>query len=211
MLAYTCKVIVVVTPQVLAADQQEHRQHDVRKNRLGRMKLIISNGTTKNSQVILQTWHFMPMVICYISDLFQKVMWQLIGIRRSEIQTLWLIPDLKKFLFERNIAKKIASSEKSNKTWVCFQAMRNKVNTAIKKAKVSYNNLFFKSNHVNIKHKWKKINTIFSWTLQPIQIHNLKIGDTCTICTTANEISNGLNQHFCMFFLCHMSSPKKSD
>ena len=125
--------------------------------------------------------------------------------------SLWLIPDLKKFLFERNIAKKIASSAKSNKTWVCFQAMRNKVNTAIKKAKVSYNNLFFKSNHVNIKHKWKKINTIFSWTLQPIQIHNLKIGDTCTICTTADEISNGLNQHFCMFFLCHMSSPKKSD
>ena len=55
MLAYTCKVIVVVTPQVLATDQQEHHQHDVGKKRLGRMKLIISNATTKNSQVILQT------------------------------------------------------------------------------------------------------------------------------------------------------------
>ncbi|KAK2547549.1 hypothetical protein P5673_032466, partial [Acropora cervicornis] len=76
-----------------------------------------------------------------------------------------------------------------------FKPLRNKVNIAIKKAKVEYYNSFFKKNWGNIKNTWKGINTIFGKIPQPTRIHSLKIGDT--IYTTPDEISNRLNHHFC--------------
>ena len=117
--------------------------------------------------------------------------------RRFEVQTLpsWLTPDLKKLMFERDKAKKLASRAGSSDTWMHLKALRNKVNITIKKAKVEYYNSFFKNNQGNIKNTWKRINTIFGKIPQPTRIHSLKIGDT--IYTTPDEISNRLNHHFC--------------
>ena len=117
--------------------------------------------------------------------------------RRFEVQTLpsWLTPDLKKLMFERDKAKKLASRAGSSDTWMHLKALRNKVNITIKKAKVEYYNSFFKNNQGNIKNTWKGINTIFGKIPQPTRIHSLKIGDT--IYTTPDEISNRLNHHFC--------------
>ena len=75
-----------------------------------------------------------------------------------------------------------------------FKALRNKVNTAIRKAKVSYYNSFFNSNRGNIKNTWKGINTIFGKIPQPTRIqpknwrYHLHYPD---------EISNRLNYYFC--------------
>lgn len=43
----------------------------------------------------------------------------------------WLTPDLKKLMFERDKAKKLVSRAGSSETWMHFNALRNKVNTAI--------------------------------------------------------------------------------
>ena len=118
--------------------------------------------------------------------------------RRKKVRNLnspWLTPDLKKLMFERDKAKKLASRAGSSETWMHFKALRNKVNIAIKKAKVEYYNSFFNNNRGNIKNTWKGINTIFGKIPQPTRIHSLKIGDT--IYTTPDEISNRLNHHFC--------------
>ena len=67
--------------------------------------------------------------------------------RRSEIQTLpGFTPDLKKLMFERDKAKKLASRAGSSETWMRFKALRNKVDTAIKKVK-----FVFKNNKGDIK------------------------------------------------------------
>ena len=91
--------------------------------------------------------------------------------------------------------KKLASKVKTNENWERYKALRNKVNSAIKKPKASYFNLFFKDNCRNIKNTWKGINSILGKTPQPTKIDSLKIGDTTH--TSANEISDALNQHFC--------------
>ena len=109
--------------------------------------------------------------------------------RRKKVRNTkspWLTPDLKKLMFERDKAKKLASRVESGKTWMRFKALRNKVNTAIKKAKVLYYNSFLKNNRGNIKNTWKGINTIFGKIPQPTRIHSLKIGDT--IYTTPDGI-----------------------
>ena len=72
--------------------------------------------------------------------------------RRRKVQNSnspWLIADLEKLMAER--AKNLASKAKSKETLVHFKAMTNKVNTAIKKAQVSYYNSFSKNNRGHIK------------------------------------------------------------
>jgi len=71
---------------VSAVDQAEHHQYDVGKKRLGRMKLTIFK------------WHN------------QKLPNHL-----TNSNSLWLTPDLKKFLFERNIAKKLHLGQSQTK------------------------------------------------------------------------------------------------
>ena len=47
-------------------------------------------------------------------------------------------PDLKKLMFERDKAKKLASRVGSSATWMRFKALRNKVDTAIKRGKIRF-------------------------------------------------------------------------
>ena len=73
--------------------------------------------------------------------------------RRKKVRSSnspWLTPDLKKLMFERDKAKKLASRVGSSETWMHFKALRNTVNITIKKAKVEYYNSFFKDNRGNI-------------------------------------------------------------
>ena len=54
--------------------------------------------------------------------------------RRKKVRNTnspWLTPDLKKLMFERDKAKKLASRAGSSETWMHFNALRTKVNTAI--------------------------------------------------------------------------------
>ena len=146
----------------------------------------IENITDPN--VAWNAWRNMFLNICDSHAPFPRT-----KVRNSN--SPWLTPDLKKLMFERDKAKKLASRAGSNETWMRFKALRNKVNTAIKKAKVSYYNSFFKNNRGNIKNTWKGINTIFSKIPQPTRIHSLKLGDT--IYATPDEISHRLNHHFC--------------
>ena len=69
--------------------------------------------------------------------------------------------------------------------------MRNEVNTAIKRAKASYFNLFFKDNRNNMKNTWKGINNILGRAPQSIKIRSLIIGDTTY--TSTNETSDALS------------------
>ena len=74
--------------------------------------------------------------------------------RRKKVRNTnsqWLTADVKNLMFERDKAKKLESRVGSSETWMRFKALRNKVNTTIKKAKVSYFNSFFKNNRGNNK------------------------------------------------------------
>ena len=146
----------------------------------------VENITDPN--VAWNAWRNMFLNICDLHAPFRRK-----KVRNSN--SPWLTPHLKKLMFERDKAKKLASRAGCSETWMHFKALRNKVNIAIKKAKVEYYNSFFKNNQGNIKNTWKGINTIFGKIPQSTRIHSLKIGDT--IYTTPDEISNRLNHHFC--------------
>ena len=63
-----------------------------------------------------------------ISDFHAPARKRKIRINRS----LWLTPELKKLMFERDNLKKIATSNKTSDNWLKYKLTRNKVNDSIK-------------------------------------------------------------------------------
>ena len=66
----------------------------------------------------------------------------------------------KKMIFERDRFEKIADRLKTEKSWLDYKLIRNKVNENIKFAKIHYYNSYFNENRKNIKNAWKGINEI---------------------------------------------------
>ena len=91
----------------------------------------------------------MPGGICFLTICDSHAPFRRKKVRSSNSH--WLTPDLKKLVFERDKAKKLASRVGSSETWMHFKALKNKVNITIKKAKVEYYNWFFKDNRVTLR------------------------------------------------------------
>ena len=100
----------------------------------------------------------------------------------------------KKMIFERDRLKKIADRLKTEKSWLDYKLIRNKVNENIKFAKIHYYNSYFNENRKNIKNAWKGINEILGKNPKSTFINDINYDNKN--CTSSQQISNTLNSHF---------------
>ena len=111
------------------------------------------------------------------------------------ISPLWITPELKRLMFQRDKLKKIASRFPTDgNNWTSYKHMKSKVNYEIKNTKMNYYNAFFKDNHRDIKNTWKGINRLVGNESKFNKITQLDTGDT--VSTEPIEIINILNTHF---------------
>lgn len=106
----------------------------------------------------------------------------------------WLTSDLKKLMFERDRLKKIANRLKTEKAFLDYRVIRNKVNENIKSSKIRYYNSYFNENRKNIKKAWRGVNDILGKNPKSTFINHINYDNKS--CTSPREISSALNSHF---------------
>ena len=94
-------------------------------------------------------------------------------------------------IFERDRFEKIADRLKTEKSWLDYKLIRNKVNENIKFAKIHYYNSYFNENRKNIKNAWKGINEILGKNPKSTFINDINYDNKN--CTPSQQISNTLN------------------
>ena len=74
----------------------------------------------------------------------------------------WLMPEIKRLMWERERTKRIATVTSDQLKWTEYRRLKNLVNHSIKASKRNYYHLYFKDNVGKAKETWNGINTLLS-------------------------------------------------
>ena len=106
----------------------------------------------------------------------------------------WLIPEIKRLMWERDKIKRIATVTGDQLKWAEYRRLKNRVNHSIKASKKNYYHSYFEDNVGKAKATWNGINTLLSRKKNFTPASKLIIGDT--VITDPQELSNAFNRHF---------------
>lgn len=119
-------------------------------------------------------------------------------IRRRKIRKRyapWLTPDLKRLMFERDRAKRIADIKKDDTAaWTNYKTIKNSINSKIKRSKTDYYCSLFKNKEGQTKKTWNGINQLLGKQPKRSGINSVEINGTTH--NEPREIANAFNDHF---------------
>lgn len=136
-------------------------------------------------------------MVCTWESLFLEVLDIHAPLRKRRVKNKpanWLTPTIRQLMHQRDHFKKQAVRNGSKATYETYKATRNKVNIAIKKAKVDYVTGEVDNDRGDSSRTWKAINMLLGRKSKVSGITELKVDDS-TI-TNPLLISETFNEHF---------------